>query len=29
LLRFVQDHTFVGFGWYRVILGLGMLMLVH
>ncbi|MGC8989210.1 MAG: undecaprenyl-diphosphate phosphatase, partial [Verrucomicrobiia bacterium] len=21
LLRFVQTHTFVGFGWYRVVLG--------
>ena len=21
LLRFVQTHTFVGFGWYRIILG--------
>jgi undecaprenyl-diphosphatase len=21
LLRFVQSHTFVGFGWYRIVLG--------
>lgn len=28
LLRFVQTHTFVGFGWYRILLGLGMLLLV-
>ncbi|MBI3876126.1 MAG: undecaprenyl-diphosphate phosphatase, partial [Verrucomicrobia bacterium] len=27
LLRFVQTHTFVAFGWYRVVLGLGMLAL--
>jgi undecaprenyl-diphosphatase len=26
LLRFVQSHTFVGFGWYRI--GLGLLILV-
>ncbi len=25
LLRFVQTHTFVGFGWYRIALGLAML----
>ncbi len=25
LLRFVQSHTFVGFGWYRIILGISML----
>jgi undecaprenyl-diphosphatase len=29
LLRFVQSHTFVGFGWYRIILGLAMLMLAR
>jgi undecaprenyl-diphosphatase len=28
LLKFVQSHTFVGFGYYRIILGLAMLMLV-
>jgi undecaprenyl-diphosphatase len=28
-LRFVQTHTFAGFGWYRIALGLGMLLLVH
>ena len=22
LLRFIQSHTFVGFGWYRIVLGL-------
>jgi undecaprenyl-diphosphatase len=22
LLRFIQTHTFMGFGWYRVALGL-------
>ncbi len=27
LLRFVQSHTFVGFGWYRIALGLAMLLL--
>jgi undecaprenyl-diphosphatase len=21
LLRFVQTHTFIGFGWYRILLG--------
>ena len=21
LLRFVQSHTFIGFGWYRIVLG--------
>ena len=25
LLRFVQSHTFVGFGWYRIALGVGLL----
>ena len=29
LLRFVQSHTFVGFGWYRIVLGIAMLMLVR
>lgn len=29
LLRFVQTHTFVGFGWYRIILGIAMLLLVR
>ena len=29
LLRFVQSHTFVGFGWYRIILGILMLTLVR
>jgi len=24
-LRFIQSHTFVGFGWYRIAAGLGML----
>lgn len=28
LLRFVQTHTFVGFGWYRVAVGMFMLALV-
>ena len=28
LLRFVQTHTFNGFGWYRIALGLAMLWLV-
>ncbi|RME96566.1 MAG: undecaprenyl-diphosphatase, partial [Verrucomicrobia bacterium] len=27
LLRFVQSHTFIGFGWYRIGLGLGLLLL--
>jgi undecaprenyl-diphosphatase len=27
LLRFVQSHTFVGFGWYRIVLGVGLLLL--
>ncbi|MBI4661406.1 MAG: undecaprenyl-diphosphate phosphatase [Verrucomicrobia bacterium] len=26
LLRFVQTHTFVGFAWYRIVLGLGLLL---
>ena len=25
LLRFVQTHTFVGFGWYRVVFGVMLL----
>jgi undecaprenyl-diphosphatase len=29
LLRFVQTHTFVGFGWYRILLGIGMLALAR
>jgi undecaprenyl-diphosphatase len=29
LLRFVQTHTFVGFGWYRIILGILLLAFVH
>jgi undecaprenyl-diphosphatase len=29
LLRFVQSHTFAGFGWYRIALGIGMLALVR
>jgi len=28
LLRFVQSHTFVVFGWYRIALGLGILVLL-
>jgi undecaprenyl-diphosphatase len=28
LLRFVQSHTFEGFGWYRIVLGIAMLLLV-
>lgn len=28
LLRFVQSHTFVGFGWYRIILGVALLLLL-
>jgi undecaprenyl-diphosphatase len=28
LLRFVQTHTFVGFGWYRIALGILMLLLI-
>lgn len=27
LLRFVQTHTFVGFGWYRIVVGGGLLFL--
>ena len=27
LLRFVQNHTFVGFGWYRIALGVFMILL--
>jgi undecaprenyl-diphosphatase len=29
LLRFVQTHTFVGFGWYRIALGLAILISSH
>lgn len=29
LLRFVQSHTFIGFGWYRILLGIAMLALVR
>ncbi|MHC1768066.1 MAG: undecaprenyl-diphosphate phosphatase [Verrucomicrobiia bacterium] len=29
LLRFVQSHTFVGFGWYRIALGIAMLWFVY
>jgi undecaprenyl-diphosphatase len=29
LLRFVQTHTFVGFGWYRIGFGLVLLALLH
>ncbi len=29
LLRFVQTHTFAGFGWYRIVLGILMLTLVR
>ena len=29
LLRFVQTHTFVGFGWYRIVLGAVLLLLVR
>ena len=29
LLRFVQSHTFNGFGWYRIVLGGTILLLVH
>jgi len=28
LLRFVQSHTFVGFGWYRIVLGAAILLLL-
>jgi len=28
LLRFVQSHTFNAFGWYRVVLGIGILLLI-
>ena len=28
LLRFIQTHTFVGFGWYRIILGVALLLLL-
>jgi undecaprenyl-diphosphatase len=29
LLRFIQSHTFVGFGWYRIALGLVMVLLSY
>jgi undecaprenyl-diphosphatase len=29
LVRFVQTHTFVVFGWYRVVMGLGILLFVR
>ena len=30
LLRFVQSHTFNGFGWYRIALGIAIfLLLMH
>ena len=29
LLRFVQSHTFEGFGWYRIALGVVILLLVR
>ncbi len=29
LLRFVQTHTFVGFGWYRIALGVAILLLLR
>jgi undecaprenyl-diphosphatase len=29
LLKFVQSHTFNGFGWYRIVLGILILALVH
>lgn len=28
LIRFVQSHTFVGFGWYRIVLGVGLLLVM-
>jgi len=28
LLRFVQSHTFNGFGWYRIVLGIAILLLI-
>ena len=28
LLRFVQNHTFVAFGWYRIVLGVAILLLL-
>ncbi len=28
LLRFVQTHTFTGFGWYRIVLGCGVLAII-
>ncbi len=29
LLQFIRSHTFVGFGWYRIILGVGILLLLR
>ena len=29
LLRYIRSHTFNGFGWYRIALGIGLLALVH
>ncbi|MDB6027280.1 MAG: pyrophosphate phosphatase, partial [Verrucomicrobiales bacterium] len=29
LLRFVQTHTFTGFGWYRIAIGILLLLLAH
>jgi undecaprenyl-diphosphatase len=29
LLRFVQTHTFIGFGIYRIALGVGLLILLR
>ncbi|MGZ8920427.1 MAG: undecaprenyl-diphosphate phosphatase [Limisphaerales bacterium] len=29
LLKFIQSHTFNGFGWYRIALGIGILLFVR
>ena len=29
LLRYVQTHTFNAFGWYRIALAIGILVLLH
>lgn len=29
LLRYLQQHTFVVFGWYRIVLGIAILLLLH
>jgi undecaprenyl-diphosphatase len=29
LLRFVQSHTFIGFGWYRIALGILLLIVTY